>query len=384
MTRAYRVAIFTETFLPRVDGIVNTLKWSLRGLVEAGWQPLVVAPHGNTQTLPGVRVIGAPSLVFPLYPEVRLGYPTADVWRSLDAFGPDVVHLAGPVTNGFGGLKYAQSRHVPVVSSYHTSLPEYARLYGLGWLVEWAWSSLRNVHNSTAVTLCPSRKTIDDLTARGFERLVLWSRGVDAGLFSPRTRSARMRARLGAANGEILVVYVGRLAREKKLDRLASALRRIDGVRAAIVGDGPDRARLEQVFDDLPVTFTGTLRGEELASAYASADIFAFPSDTDTFGNVVLEAMASGLPIVACNVGGQLDLVQHGASGLLFDADDCEQFAARLCQYRDDPRLRAAHAAEALRSARQRTWPRQIEVLIQQYRAAMQQSAHRVDLVTAA
>jgi glycosyltransferase involved in cell wall biosynthesis len=384
MTRAYRVAIFTETFLPRVDGIVNTLKWSLRGLVDAGWDPLVVAPQGNTETLPGVRVLGAPSLVFPLYPEVRLGYPTADVWRSLDAFGPDVVHLAGPVTNGFGGLKYAQSRHLPVVSSYHTSLPEYARLYGLGWLVEWAWSSLRSVHNSTAVTLCPSRQTIEDLTARGFERLALWARGVDASLFSPALRSTAMRARLGVGEGEALVMYVGRLAREKKLDRLATALRRIDGVRAAIVGDGPDRARLEQVFSDLPVTFTGTLRGEELASAYASADIFAFPSDTDTFGNVVLEAMACGVPVVACNVGGQLDLVQHGASGLLFEADDTEQFAARLCQYRDDPRLRATHAAEALHAARERTWPRQIDVLMRHYRAAMEQAARPRELVSAA
>jgi glycosyltransferase involved in cell wall biosynthesis len=384
MTHATRVAIFTETFVPRGDGIVNTLKWSLRGLVEAGWQPLVVAPQGNTETLPGVRVVGAPSVVFPLYPEVRLGYPTADVWRSLDLFGPHVVHLAGPVTNGFGGLKYAQSRRLPVVSSYHTSLPEYARLYGLGWIVEWAWSSLRNVHNSTAVTLCPSRQTIADLAARGFERLALWSRGVDARLFSPRPRSSAMRARLGAEHGQALVMYVGRLAREKKLDRLAAALRRVDGVRGAIVGDGPDRARLEQVFGDLPVTFTGTLRGEELSAAYASADIFAFPSDTDTFGNVVLEAMACGVPVVACSVGGQLDLVQDGANGLLFEADDVEQFAARICQYRDDPLLRAAHAAEALRSARERTWPRQVDVLISHYRAAIAQSPRSAELVTAA
>jgi glycosyltransferase involved in cell wall biosynthesis len=384
MTHANRVAIFTETFLPRVDGIVNTLKWSLRGLVEAGWQPLVVAPQGNTQTLPGVRLVGAPSLVFPLYPEVRLGYPTADVWHALDAFEPDLVHLAGPVTNGYGGLKYAQSRRLPVVSSYHTSLPEYARLYGLGWIVEWAWSTLRSVHNSTAVTLCPSRKTIADLSARGFERLALWSRGVDASLFSPRLRSSDIRARLGVRHGEALVMYVGRLAREKKLDRLAWALHRVDGVRGAIVGDGPDRARLEQVFGDLPVTFTGTLRGEELAAAYASADIFAFPSDTDTFGNVVLEAMACGVPIVACSVGGQVDLVRDGANGLLFEAEDTEQFAARIRQYRDAPQLRAAHAAEALRSARERTWPRQVDVLIHHYRAAIEQSTRTLELVNAA
>jgi phosphatidylinositol alpha 1,6-mannosyltransferase len=304
MKRTRRVAIFTETFLPRVDGIVNTLRWTLRGLLEIGWEPLVVAPAGNTQPLPGVRVIGSPSIVFPPYPEVRLGYPTPDVWRSLDAFGPDVVHLAGPVCNGFGGLKYAQARRLPVISTYHTALPTYAHLYGLGWMVDWAWAMLRDVHNSTAATLCPSSATIRELQQRGFQKLQLWARGVDRAQFTPNARSRAMRARLGASRDEVLILYVGRLAREKKLDRLAAAARRVRGVRVALVGDGPDRARLEQLFEGLPVTFVGLLHGADLASAYASGDVFAFPSDTETFGNVVLEAMASGLPVVATSAGG--------------------------------------------------------------------------------
>jgi len=151
-----RVAIFTETFLPRVDGIVNTLRWTLRGLGAAGWEAMVVAPAGNTQPLAGVRVVGSPSVRLPLYAEVRLGYPSPGVWRELDAFEPDVVHLAGPVINGLGGLRYAQSRGgVPVIMTYFTALPEYARLYGMSWLVEVAWRALRAVHNSASVTLCP-------------------------------------------------------------------------------------------------------------------------------------------------------------------------------------------------------------------------------------
>src|SRR5262249_32782010 len=145
---------------------------------------------------------------------------------------PDLVHLAGPVTNGFGGLKYAESRHLPVISTYHTDLPGYARLYGLDWLVDWSAAAFREMHNPTAATLCPSQTTISDLQLRGFRRLRLWARGVDATLFTPQSRSAAVRQRLGAtSDDEMLVVYVGRLAKEKKLDRLAAALRRVSGVR---------------------------------------------------------------------------------------------------------------------------------------------------------
>jgi glycosyltransferase involved in cell wall biosynthesis len=381
--RPRRIALFTETFLPRVDGIVNTLKWTLRGLVEFGCEPMVIAPAGNTQGIDGVRVLGAPSVVFPLYREVRLAYPTPDIWRQIDAFDPDIVHLAGPVTNGFGGLKYAQARHLPVVSTYHTALPRYAQLYGLGWLTDWAWTSLRDIHNSTAATLCPSRSTIAELHEHGFERLRLWARGVDSSLFRARAADPAMRLRLGAAEGELLVLYVGRIAREKRLDLFANALRSISGIHVALVGDGPDRGRLSGLLTDLPATFAGVLRGEELAAAYAAADVFAFPSDTDTFGNVVLEAMASGLPVVACSVGGQVDLVTEGQSGLLFARSAVDQFVAHLERYRDDPGLRVRHGAAGLEVARERTWPRQVERLLEHYAAAAAEPAPR-GLVAAA
>jgi glycosyltransferase involved in cell wall biosynthesis len=379
-----RVVIFTETFLPRIDGIVNTLKWALLGLVEAGWEPLVVAPTGNTETLPGVRVIGAPSIVFPLYSEVRLAYPTQEVCREIDRFRPDVVHLAGPVTNGFGGLKYAQARGLPVVSTYHTALPEYARLYGLGWIEEWAWSLLRSVHNSTAVTLCPSWSTIAALRARGFKHLELWARGVDSRLFTPTLRSAEMRARLGAGADDMLMIFVGRLAREKKLERLVDALGRLQGVHLALVGSGPQREQLEQMFAGLPVTFTGALHGTELASAYASADVFAFPSDTETFGNVVLEAMACQLPVVATTVGGQVDLVHHGQTGLLFAPDDIDTLVQHLQVYREDPETRAEHGRAGLEAAHERTWPRLVDALIQHYQTAVGAAADARLVSTAA
>jgi phosphatidylinositol alpha 1,6-mannosyltransferase len=219
---------------------------------------------------------------------------------------------------------------------------------------------------------CIARVTIDQLRAQGFRRLELWSRGVDADLFTPERRSAAWRARLGAAPDDMLVIYVGRLAREKKLDRLAAALGRLTGVHVAVVGTGPDEDRLKNVFAGLPVTFTGVLRGTDLAAAYAASDVFAFPSDTDTFGNVVLEAMASGLPVVATTVGGQTDLISHGTTGLLFAPDDVDQFAAHIARYRDDVLLRSTHGAAGLAIARARTWPQQVDLLVQHYLAAMQ------------
>jgi len=198
----------------------------------------------------------------------------------------------------------------------------------------------------------------------------LWGRGVDATLFTPDRRSAAWRTRLGAAADDVLVVYVGRLAREKKLDRLAAALRRVRGVRVALVGDGPDRERLEDLFSGLPATFAGTLHGADLAAAYAAGDVFAFPSDTETFGNVVLEAMASGLPVVATTVGGQTDIVSHDRTGLLFPPTDVEAFAAHIAAYCDDPALRARHASAGLAAARTRSWPQQVSLLTQHYTSA--------------
>jgi glycosyltransferase involved in cell wall biosynthesis len=149
---------------------------------------MVVAPSGNTGAVPGVRVVGAPSVSLPMYPEVRVALPHPAVVRQIDEFAADVVHLAGPVTNGLAGLCYAQARLRPLVSTFHTALPEYARLYGMPWMVEPAWRALRAIHNRCAVTLCPSRVTVEHLRERGFERVELWSRGVDADLFTPARR----------------------------------------------------------------------------------------------------------------------------------------------------------------------------------------------------
>ena len=373
-----RVALFTETFLPRVDGIVNTLCWTLRGLVEAGCEPLVVAPRGNTALLPGVQVIGARSMPFPLYPEVRLALMGPGIGQQLDRFQPDVVHLVGPVVNGVGGLLYAQRRGIPVLASFHTNLARYTHHYSLGWLEAWVWRALRTIHNRCALTLCPSHTLLRDLRGRGFERLRYWSRGVDTAQFSPERASRAWRRRLGVDDGTPLLLYVGRLAREKRVADLAPVLRNLtrgsharrrERVHLAVVGDGPARAALEQSFAGLPVTFTGYLRGEALATAYASSDLFVFPSDSEAFGNVVLEAMASGLPVVAAAAGGVEDLVEHEATGRLFAPADTADLEGGIRHELEDAAARRRHGQAGRSAALARTWSRQQRLLLAHYAA---------------
>lgn len=385
-----RVALFTETFLPRVDGIVNTLCWTLRGLVEAGCEPLVVAPRGNTALLPGVRVIGASSMPFPLYPEVRLALMGPGIGRQLDEFKPDVIHLVGPVVNGVGGLLYAERRGIPVLASFHTNLAHYARHYSLGWLEAWIWRALRTVHNRCALTLCPSHALLGDLHGRSFERLRYWSRGVDTQQFSPDRASPAWRRELGVPEGATSLLYVGRLAREKRVADLVPVLRSFlhDGGRGSapgrrppvhltVVGDGPARAELGQAFDGLPVTFTGYLRGDALARAYASSDLFVFPSDSEAFGNVVLEAMASGLPVVAAAAGGVEDLVEHDSTGRLFAPTSHTALAASIRHYLDDPTTRLLHGQAGRAAAMARTWSRQQRLLLAHYAAVANQATGR-------
>jgi phosphatidylinositol alpha 1,6-mannosyltransferase len=329
-------------------------------------------------------VIGASSMPFPLYPEVRLALMGPGIGQQLDEFKPDVIHLVGPVVNGVGGLLYAQRRGIPVLASFHTNLARYAHHYSLGWLEAWVWRALRTVHNRCALTLCPSHAILADLRQRGFERLRYWSRGVDTQQFSPERASLAWRRQLGVPDGTILLLYVGRLAREKRVADLAPVLwnltsrnsARGERVHLAIVGDGPARAELEPVFAGLPVTFTGYLRGDALATAYASADLFVFPSDSEAFGNVVLEAMASGLPVVAPAAGGVSDLVEHGASGLCFAPTDQADLEASIRQYLEDPAARVRHGQAGRASALARTWSRQQRLLLAHY-AAVASTAHR-------
>jgi len=345
-----RIVISTETFLPKIDGIVTRLTHTVRYLVEGGDEVMVVAPERGVADHAGARVLGVRGFPMPLYPELHLAPSGRRTARQIDRFEPDLVHVVNPAVLGVTTMLHARRRKVPLIASYHTHIPKYLRFYRLGALEGMCWSLLRAAHNRAAINLCTSTAMVDELTGKGIRGCELWQRGVDTELFHPSRRCEQMRHRLSDGHpDDPLMIYVGRLGAEKRIERLRPLLDRLPGSRLAIVGDGPCRARLEQHFQGTNTNFVGYLTGETLASAFASADVFVFPSPTETLGLVLLEAMAAGCPIVAANAGGIPDIVTDGVNGTLFDPDNDEALVESTRRILDDH----AHRERYRRSARE-------------------------------
>lgn len=320
-----RIALFTETFLPKVDGIVTRLRHTVDHLQRQGDQVLIFAPEGGLTEYKGARIHGVSGFPLPLYPELKLALPRPAIGEELSAFKPDIIHVVNPAVLGLAGLFYSKALNIPLVASYHTHLPEYLQHYGLGALEGLLWELLKAGHNQALLNLCTSTAMMQTLTEHGIERVNLWQRGVDTETFQPHFASLEMRNRLSEGYPEApLLLYVGRLSAEKEVDRIKPVLDAIPGARLALVGDGPNRQALAKHFAGTPTHFVGYLQGQELASAFASADAFIFPSRTETLGLVLLEAMAAGCPVVAARSGGIPDIVEDGVNGYLFDPTDEE------------------------------------------------------------
>jgi len=378
-----RLALFTETFLPKVDGIVNTLCHLLDDLYLQGHESLLFAPVGGPGQYADTPVIGIPGMPFPLYPELTLASPLARVSQPLERFQPDVIHLFNPALLGIAGLRAARQLRVPVVASYHTDIPGFAARWGLGFLQRPIWAYFRWIHNQVDLNLTPSSFTRREIEAKGFRRVAVWPHGVDAKLFSPRKRSQTWRWRLSAGNPEkTLLLYVGRIAKEKRIDWLLPVLQANPDLRLAIVGDGPALTDLKERFRGAPTVFTGYLHGEDLAQAYASADIFAFPGANETFGNVVLEAMSSGLAVVAPNAGGVLDFVENGKNGLLFAAESQGALvdAVRFLIENREIAMQLALAGRA--KAQEMSWQSVDQALLDNYQALVSRRASQYDFVS--
>jgi glycosyltransferase involved in cell wall biosynthesis len=364
-----RVAVVTENFLPKLDGVTRTLAMLLEFLQRRGDRAVLFGPEGGPRRYAGARVFGVPGIPLPIYPELRMLFPPADLTRRLALFRPDVVHVADPMLLGAAGIFAGARLGVPVVASYHTNLAAYCKYFGLRALEAPVWRYRRYLHSQASATLCPSPSTALELEQWGFPRVRVWSRGVDADLFAPKQRSEEWRRQVAGDPNKTIVLYVGRLSYEKNLGALMAAhaaLRRED-VQLVLVGDGPARASLERAVGGERVTLTGYLRGKELARAYASADVFAFPSLTETFGQVVQEAMASGLPVVGFAAQGVRDLVRDGATGILAAPGDTAAFTAALSRLVDDETHRRALGEQARALAQQRTWDRVMESLVDVY-----------------
>lgn len=372
-----RIALFSEVYWPMVSGVGVTLTRLRDALVARGHDVRVYSatycPPDGVADRPEVH--RSPSVPFFLYPDVQWAFPRyRDVVLDVEAFQPDLVHVATEFALGLTGLRVARQLDLPLVASAHTDYEKYAGRYGLDWLMRAGWRYLRWFYSQAGVVLCPSSVYERHLLARGIRHTGIWTRGVDPQCFSPAFRREEYRRRLGLGPRDLLVTYVGRIAREKDLHVLAEswqALGHRPDVKLALVGRGPMESEFQKL--ELPgVHLTGLLQGEELSAAYASADLFVFPSSTETFGNSLLEAMSSGLPCLAAAAGGVVEFARHGENAWLVAPGDPKALTAGLERLLQDGALRQRLAAGALRTAHERRWDRIHEELLAQYRDVME------------
>ena len=322
-----KIAFFTETFLPKVDGIVTRLTKTIEYLIRNGDEVIVFCPEGCPDNHKGAKVIGVAAMPLPLYPELKLGLPGPAVSDALDAFKPDLIHVVNPAVLGLGGIWLAKTNNIPLIASYHTHLPKYLEYYGMGMLEPLLWELLKAAHNQALLNLCTSTAMVKELETKGIKRTALWQRGVDTESFRPELRSQEMRKKLLGKYPDTgcLLIYVGRLSAEKQIERIKPVLENIPEASLALVGDGPYRSQLEKIFENTKTNFIGYLSGDELASAYASGDIFLFPSSTETLGLVLLEAMAAGCPVIGANKGGIPDIINDEINGCLYDPEESDK-----------------------------------------------------------
>lgn len=363
-----RVAIFTETFLPKIDGIVTVVCLLLDHLTARGIDTVVVAPQMGVERYRDTPVIGVPGVTLPQYPDLKVGPAHLGTYRQVKAFQPDIIHCFHPVLIGIPGLMMAKRLGVPALASFHLDVGRLVHHFHLSFLEPMTDFLTRLVFNQADYALAPSRVMLDYMQRLGIERVGLWRRGVDADRFHPRFSNAAMRAALTDGQpDDLLLLYVGRLSTEKRLADLRAVLESVLGTRLALVGDGPARADLEAVFAGLPVKFTGFLGGEALAQAYASADVFVFPSALETFGLVVVEALAAGLPVVASRVGGVPDVIRAGQTGYTFEIGDAAGLIDGVRRLAADAALRAAMRLNARAYAETQSWDAIMDEVIDHY-----------------
>jgi phosphatidylinositol alpha 1,6-mannosyltransferase len=374
---AVRIALFSEVYWPMVSGVGVTLLRLTRALQDRGHEVRVYSasyslPEGQSDR---PEVHRSPSIPLFLYPDVQWAFPRLrDVVEDVARFEPDVVHLATEFALGLAGLKAARQLRLPLVASAHTDYDKYAGRYGVDWALRLGWHYLRWFYGHAHRVLCPSRIYQEHLHSRGVTHTGIWSRGVDPREFHPGFRSEAYRRSLGLEPRDLLVTYIGRIAREKNLAHLLAAwevlVPELGSPHLALVGRGPLEEEIRR--RGLPrVHLLGLRHGRDLAEAYASADVFVFPSATETFGNSLLEAMGSGLPCLAAGAAGVLEFAQHGRNAWLVQPNSTSALAQGLRRLLEDPRLRRSLADGGLATAAERSWDQVYDRLLDDYRQAI-------------
>lgn len=332
-----KIAIVTETFLPSTDGVVTRLTQAIKYFRSKGHDVLVIAPDLGVYEYDGAEVVGIKPITLPFYRYRPFTLPSKKVKALLEEFQPDIVHAANPILLAASAVKYAKKLDHPLIATYHTHVPKYLDYY---WMYKPAkpilWHHIKRLHNAADLNLCTSKAIQSELIEKEFHNLHVLQRGVDIHNRHPKYYNEQMRNRL--TNGDKskkLLVFIGRLAIEKEIHKIKPLLDARNDIALAIVGDGPARKELENMFRGTNTTFTGFLHGDELSQAFASADAFIFPSVTETLGLVILEAMASGLPVVAAKSGPTMEQVIDEETGLLFENENVNSMMVAVNKLND-------------------------------------------------
>lgn len=377
-----KVALFTDTFLPQINGVTNTLTKLIEYYKARNIEYLIFTPDSYDKLNENINIEKFISIKFILYPECRLSFP--NVFRlknSLLNFNPDIIHIMTEFNMGVAGLINGKKLGIPTVSNYTTNFAQYLKYYNLEILENASWNYMRWFHNQNNVTLCPSMETAKLLKNHDIENVGIFSRGIDSEKYNKSHRSRTLRKQLGI-DDKIALLYVGRVAMEKDIDVLlkgyTKALEKYgDKISLIITGDGPELDRYKKSFPKGTI-FTGYKKGHELVEIYASSDIFVFPSPTETFGNVVLEAMASGLPVIAANAGGVKDTVKNRINGLLFNTGDENQMFGLISEMIENKDLRNNLIKNADKTVSERTWESIFDGLINTYQEVIYNNNNNV------
>ncbi|MGJ4753385.1 glycosyltransferase family 4 protein [Leptospira kmetyi] len=380
--RIFRVAVVTETYFPEINGVAKTLHRMVNDLVDRGHDILLFRPRqglkDSVNDRRGYREVLMAGCRIPMYSDMRFGFPAKRILkRHFKKERPDIVHVVTEGPLGWSAVRAARDLGIPVVSDFRTNFHSYTEYYKVGFAGKLVGNYLKRLHNRTAITLTPSQDLVENLFKQGYDNVRIVSRGIDTDLFHPSKRDLSLRKEWGVNKDQLAVLYVGRIAAEKNIELCIQAFRKIQesnpNAKMVLVGEGPLKDSLENKNPDL--IFCGLKKGEDLARHYASGDLFLFPSMTETFGNVVLEAMASGLGLVAYKYAAANSYLEHGVSAFLPRFGKEQEFIDMTCFLSNNAVLRKKIAAKARKKAMECTWEKvaqSLENIYSEYSISME------------
>ncbi|MGX7109210.1 glycosyltransferase family 4 protein [Facklamia miroungae] len=373
-----RILIATETFVPATDGICTRLANMTTSMKKLGHEVVVVSPDLGIEEYQGVKVIPMDSFSFPLYKSRPWGLPSRKMKRIIEDFNPDIVHAVNPFFMVTSAVKYAKRLEIPLLTSYHTHIPDYLDHYNLPLLKPILWDYIRFWHQDADLNITVSESLQTELIDQGIATEGVLPRGIDLNKRHPKFFDQELYEKWTfGLKDQKLLVYVGRLAAEKDLDHLLPIFANRDDVCLTIVGDGPEKQRLTELFDGTKTTFTGFLDGEALSKAYATGDAFIFPSISETFGLVISESMASGVPVIAAENGPTLEQIEPNQSGMIYQSGNIESMIEAL-KILDNPLKLKELGLKARREAEKYSWENATRKLLDYYEETIHLNAQKL------